>query len=231
MNMKDPVQYTIYVSLIAQFLALFLGAIALLFPLGSEDMVLKDVLALETVVQLVEAIFYVWFSYVFISGIDFAMFRYYDWVITTPIMLFSTIVYFEYNTLKELGMSKGFRIRDFLADEKHRNNLIKIVIYNFLMLLFGYLNEIGMISIYTSTIFGFLFFGLNFYLIYKEYARQNSKNMNLFYFLLFIWGLYGVAAVYPNTIKNTSYNLLDIVAKNFYGLFVAYEIYRLRSRI
>ena len=46
----------------------------------------------------------------------------------------------------------------------------------------------------------------------------------LFKFLLGIWSLYGVAALLPVLAKNISYNVLDIIAKNFYGLFIYYKI-------
>jgi bacteriorhodopsin len=35
-----------------------------------------------------------------------------------------------------------------------------------------------------------------------------------------VWSLYGVAAVFDFTTKNISYNILDLFAKNFYGLFL-----------
>ena len=31
----------------------------------------------------------------------------------------------------------------------------------------------------------------------------------------------------PPNIKNTSYNILDIIAKNFYGLFIYYRIVKI----
>jgi hypothetical protein len=37
-----------------------------------------------------------------------------------------------------------------------------------------------------------------------------------------IWSLYGVAAWFPSALKNASYNILDIFAKNFYGVFLSY---------
>ena len=43
-------------------------------------------------------------------------------------------------------------------------------------------------------------------------------------FLISIWSLYGVAAVLPTIPKNLSYNVLDIISKNFYGLFIYYKI-------
>jgi hypothetical protein len=225
----NVVEKTLYVSLVAQILALLISISTLFFPVSSLDVMLKDVMNMEIVVQIVEAIFYIWFSVVFVAGVDFASYRYFDWVITTPTMLVSTIAYFEYVARKDLGMSRGYGLRQFWNENKE--NIVKIVAYNFMMLLVGYLNEIGLMDIYSSTIIGFGFFGLVFHLMYTRYARQNPKNMGLFYFMFIVWGLYGVAAIYPNAIKNTSYNLLDIVSKNFYGVYLAKEIYNLRSMV
>ena len=47
---------------------------------------------------------------------------------------------------------------------------------------------------------------------------------NIFYLLLVIWSLYGVAAMLNTIPKNLLYNLLDIVSKNFYGLFILFLI-------
>lgn len=227
--MTKYVKQTIYISLIAQLVALLISVATLFIRVGDEDLMLMDALKMETVVQVVEAIFYIWFIMVFVSGIDFAQYRYFDWVITTPTMLVSTIAYFEYVARKDLGMSRGYGIRQFLSENK--GDVFQIVVYNFLMLAVGYLNELGILDIYTSTIVGFGFFGLVFHLMYTRYARQNSKNIGLFYFIFFIWSLYGVAAIFPNATKNTAFNLLDIVSKNFYGVYLAREVFLLRSQL
>ena len=38
--------------------------------------------------------------------------------------------------------------------------------------------------------------------------------------MIIIWSLYGVAAMFPTIIKNIFYNILDIISKNFYGLYL-----------
>ena len=96
--------------------------------------------------------------------------------------------------------------------------------YNFAMLIFGYLGEINVISKYLSIPIGFFFFGKAFSLIFYNYANKSIFGGKLFKFLLGVWGMYGVAAMMLANIKNVSYNLLDIVAKNFYGLYIYYEI-------
>ena len=94
------------------------------------------------------------------------------------------------------------------------------------MLLCGYLGEIGKISMIQSVLVGFLFFGYTFYVIYEEYAKTTPEGINLFMFLFIVWSLYGVAAPCAK-MKNVSYNLLDIVSKNFYGLYIYYLVKQL----
>ena len=74
---------------------------------------------------------------------------------------------------------------------------------------------------------GFVFFYLAFKLIYDEYGVKSKDGKTLFWVLGTVWSLYGVAAVMPMTIKNISYNFLDIVSKNFYGLYLFYKIKQL----
>jgi hypothetical protein len=83
------------------------------------------------------------------------------------------------------------------------------------------------LSQYTSTALGFVPFALNFKYI-KDTFLQSSKDKfknAVFFWFVFFWSLYGVFAVMTYTIKNTGYNILDIFAKNFFGIFLAYIIW------
>ena len=89
-------------SLYAQVITTFLGFFGLLFKLHPRDNILREILALETIVQVIEFSFYYWFIFMYKKNVDktnIAKYRYYDWVFTTPIMLINTIVYFEYNNI------------------------------------------------------------------------------------------------------------------------------------
>ena len=115
--------------------------------------------------------------------------------------------------------------RNFITENK--DLITKIFGFNFLMLIFGYLGEINTISKYISIPIGFGFFYKTFELIYNNYANYTNKGKQLFTFLVSVWSLYGIAAMMKPNEKNISYNLLDIVAKNFYGLYIYYEITRM----
>mgnify|MGYP006166731037 CR=1 FL=1 len=92
------------------------------------------------------------------------------------------------------------------------------------MLLFGYLGEIGMLNKQASIVFSTSFFIINFAFIQQNYVKDNPENKKLFIFLFVIWSLYGVAAAFPTLKKNIAYNSLDVVSKNFYGLYIYYKI-------
>ena len=98
------------------------------------------------------------------------------------------------------------------------------------MLFFGYMGETNVIDKRISIPVGFFFFYQSFNLIYEEYAVHSEMGQTLFKVLLFLWALYGVSAMLPVKEKNLCYNVLDIFAKNFYGLYIYYRIRELRLR-
>jgi hypothetical protein len=100
------------------------------------------------------------------------------------------------------------------------------------MLLFGFIGELGYLNKYTSTALGFIPFALNFKYIKETFLPTSEDNFKsgVFYWFVFFWSLYGVFALMNYTNKNTGYNILDIFAKNFFGLFLAYTILAKRNQ-
>ena len=212
---------TIYFSLLCQLVTTVISLDGLNYELAIEDDILKHILILEALVQFIEAGFYIWVIYALKDLKIMTSRRYIDWFITTPTMLVSTIIFMEYLRKKEANED----IVDFWEFMKdHKENIIKLVSYNFLMLLFGLLGELNIINNKFAVAIGFIFFILAFKLIYDEYASKTQGGLKLFSFLVSVWSLYGVAALMPIVPKNTMYNMLDIVSKNFYGLFIYYYI-------
>ena len=221
------VEKTIYASLWAQFLTTTLSLDGLNYELAIEDLILKDILVLEAFVQFVEAVFYIWVIYALKDLRKMTSRRYIDWFITTPTMLVSTIIFMEYLRKKEAN-EDTLNFWTFIQD--HKTNIIKIITYNFFMLLFGLLGELNIIDKKIGVSIGFVFFALSFKLIYDEYAQYTEGGKQLFTFLFGVWSLYGISAMMPLVPKNTCYNILDIVAKNFYGLFIYYYITQIGTR-
>jgi bacteriorhodopsin len=207
-------------SLLVQLLVGTIDYKALYLPLEPNDEILRDLLKVEVVVQIVEFIFYVWLIYYFSKvSRNITPVRYLDWAITTPLMLITLSAF-----LKHDGSTK-MRLGDFLSN--YKGSMITIVLLNAAMLLFGLIGELGFLNVYLSTALGFIPFAFNFKYIKETFLPSDEDKFKnaLFYWFVFFWALYGVFALTSYTIKNTGYNILDIFAKNFFGLFLAYVVY------
>tara|TARA_Y100001958_G_C21247943_1_gene579969 strand:- start:4525 stop:5208 length:684 start_codon:yes stop_codon:yes gene_type:complete len=223
--MKHIIKYSIYISLFIQIITTAISLDGLNYSLDEKDRILQDILKLEAFVQFVETGFYIWVIYSIMELKKVTSRRYLDWFITTPTMLISTIIFMEYSKQKE--KNKTINFWEFLKD--HKNNIYKIILLNYGMLIFGLLGELEYYNKYLMIFIGFIFFYYLFRFIYIEYARYSKISIKLFYFLVIVWGLYGFAAILNIKYKNLSYNFLDIISKNFYGLFIYYKILQAKS--
>jgi hypothetical protein len=102
--------------------------------------------------------------------------------------------------------------------------IIGIVILNFLMLLFGFLGELGIISKPVAFTLGTLALFGSFGIIYTNYAKYSKKTQNIFLIMFGLWSMYGFAFLLPEVPKNVGYTIIDIFAKNFFGLYLYYKI-------
>jgi hypothetical protein len=221
--MKALVENTLQLSLDVQWTSLFVNLLALTKEVPDFDAVLKSVLTLETIVQVIELVFYTWYAFQIHRIADVTRYRYYDWMVTTPLMLFTTMVYFEYQNSDEKVTLESFW-------NKHWKEVLIVAGFNLWMLFFGYLQEIGTIGLVASTALGFGGLFGSFYTIYEGFASKSEKNLPLFWFMFGVWSLYGVAAWFPMTLKNAAYNILDMFAKNFYGVYLSYTIFELSAK-
>ena len=227
MNTNFIVKDSLKLSFFVQIITLIIGLFVIFFTkIAESSILLREALILENYVQIIEGSFYIWFIYFYTKNVDkedIASYRYYDWFFSTPLMIISTVAYFHHNNTKLNSVGINTNLLNFISNDIQK--IGELLFYNFNMLFIGYLQELKLISLAVSTIFGFLFFGLLFYKMFIYYVKNNSVNYTIFYLMFFIWGLYGIAALYKNKIKNASYNILDVFSKNFFGLFLAYLVY------
>lgn len=213
------VKNTVYFSIIIQIISTVITWEGLFKKLKGSDVVLKEILAIENIVQIIEFTFYLYIASYNTDVNKMGSIRYIDWFVTTPTMLFTTIVYMEYNNVKNKG--ELLDVKKFISLNKMK--MYQIFINNFFMLVCGLLVERNIISMYLGISIGFYFFYQTFKIIHT-YTKNNVINDRLYAFLVIVWGLYGFAAMLSNKNKNISYNLLDLVAKNFYGLYIFFLI-------
>ena len=189
---------------------------------------IKQLLGLEVAVQAVEGAFYVWLYNNIHTVKNITPKRYADWALTTPTMLITLIAYLIY--LNDSGDRKSLSLLQIL-----RENAVpfaQILGLNWLMLLFGYLGEVGVIPIVAGVALGFAPFIAYFYIIYERFIvnannpdnTNTNTSMKIYAYFLVFWSLYGIVAVLPYALKNTIYNVLDLFSKNFFGIFLSYLI-------
>jgi bacteriorhodopsin len=218
------VRNSLYISLVVQAITGIVGAYGLVLPLSSKDAILQDVLSLEMFVQLVEFVFYVGFLSI-PTLMTLTQERYSDWFISTPVMLFTISLYFFYTNFIETGKrEEKYRLREFVRE--HARQIAAIVLLNFLMLLFGYMAELGMMERGTAFVLGTVALCGSFGIIYEYYGKYSEKSRSLFWIMFGLWSMYGMAFLAPPVVKNISYTVLDVFAKNFFGLFLTYNIYQ-----
>jgi len=215
-------------SLLVQLVIGVFCIYGLSFELDKSQIVLRELLIVETIVQSIEFIFYLFILYVILtSGLaNVTSIRYFDWFLTTPMMLISIVVYLVFKTKNS---ETNEQISMISIVEKYWNDLSFILICNSLMLIFGYLGETNVINIYYASIIGFIFFFAAFYRIYSKFVQGTIFEKE--FFLIFgIWSLYGVAALLEPVYKNNMYNTLDIFSKNIMGLFLYYQVRKASSQ-
>ena len=199
-------------SIIIQIITGIIEVISLWIKVPTKLLLLRQMMMLEVFVQIIEGSFYLYWFYNFKKITNITPSRYADWVITTPTMLINLIFYLIFiQSNTNLTFSK-------LWNQEWKTIMI-ILCLNWFMLLFGYLGEMAVLPIKLSVSLGFIPFLIYFYMIYTTYVKGINK---LFFYFFIFWSLYGMAALLPYKLKNNSYNILDLFAKNFFGIYLSY---------
>jgi len=217
--MNDPiVNITTKISIYTQLIAGLFSVHGLTISLPEKDLILKDILILETIVQIIE---FCWYYFIIqkLPQEEMAKSRYYDWLITTPIMLitiFSYLLYEEY--IDKNPNDPPIRLTTILKN--HSETITQIILSNFAMLSVGYLYEIGQISNKVAFVYGFVFLLNTFNIIYKNAGIKSIKVKKMFSIMFLLWSIYGIAFILPTGLKNSIFNITDLFSKNFFQVYI-----------
>jgi hypothetical protein len=214
---------TLVVSIVVQIITGLIEIGAFFVKVPSMYLIIRQLLALELAVQSLEGAFYFWLVYNFHNVVNVTPKRYIDWFITTPTMLITLMVYLIY--LNKKVENKTGELELFAVVKENSDIFVPVVVLNWLMLLFGYLGETGTINVFLGVFLGFIPFLIYYYMIYVNYVTQNTNGYLLFWYFFIFWSLYGLVAMLPYYLKNAFYNILDLFAKNFFGIFLSYIIF------
>ena len=223
MDTKYLFYITLVISIIVQIITGIIEIGAFFVKVPTIYFLISQLLLIELVVQFFEGTFYFWLAYNFTKVFNVTPKRYIDWVITTPSMLITLMMYLIY--LNKRVENKTNELDFFTLLKENSNVVIPVLLLNWLMLLFGYLGEMRTIPVLLGVFLGFIPFLSYYYIIYVNYVTQNTSGYLLFWYFFIFWSLYGFVAVLPYYLKNSFYNILDLFAKNFFGIFLSYIIF------
>lgn len=200
--------YTTYVFLMTTATITFIEAMRTNIP------EIRNILNLETCVSIVAAFFYSNFVKMIedkktnnkITYKEINDLRYLDWSITTPLLLLELLLALLYNT-------KSGSVNFYY--------FIIILLLNYGMLASGYLGENNTVDKVSANVIGFVFFIALYLFIYIIYVRPkyNFDNNILYFSFVFLWAIYGIVYYLDDEAKNIGYNILDLFAKCFLGIF------------
>jgi len=213
-------KYTAYISLFVQFITTLIDVWGLKLPIPESANIFRQLLIIELIVQVIEFVFYIWMTFNIENKENITIYRYFDWFITTPSMLITLMAYLD--SSEDITSVFQFIQRYLLV-------VVSVLVLNWIMLGFGLIGELGWIEEKKAVMLGFIPFVLYYFIIFKTFIENKniSKDQrNVYIYFVFIWSLYGVAALMSYQIKNAMYNILDLFAKNFFGLFLVYLLYR-----
>jgi hypothetical protein len=223
MDAKYLFYITLIISIIVQIITGIIEISAYFVKVPPIYSLIRQLLIIELIVQVIEGMFYFWLAYNFTQVLNVTPKRYLDWIITTPTMLITLMLYLIY--LNKQIENNTNELELFALLKENSNIFIPVIILNWLMLLFGYLGEMKIIPVLLGIFLGFIPFFIYYYIIYVNYVTENTSGYLLFWYFCFFWSLYGFVAVLPYYVKNSFYNILDLFSKNFFGIFLSYIIF------
>jgi len=221
MNNKYFFYVTLILSILVQFITGVIEIAAMFIKVPSAYNLIRQLLLLEVSVQVIEGLFYGWLAFNLNTIKNITPKRYIDWVITTPTMLIVLIGYLIYLDKRSTDETDGLEFFSLLKE--NASVIIPVLLLNWLMLFFGYLGEMNILTPLVGILVGFIPFLLYYYKIFINYV--SIQGQYLFWYFFIFWSFYGVVAILPYYIKNAFYNILDLFAKNFFGLFLSYIIF------
>lgn len=191
--------------------------------------VLHEAFRFEYYVSIIEFLGYLLIGYIFYKKQPITAYRYGDWIITTTMLLLSLCYLFLYRQYKV--EDKTERLTNEYIFNEYKAPLQTILVSNFFMLLFGFLGETKRIPYILGYIAGMICFIITFSTISNNFVKCQKENEQVFTVFLIIWLLYGFAYLMSYKTKNIAYNLLDLVSKNIFGLYLYYVILEERKLI
>ena len=216
------VRGTTKASLAVQFVTGVALLSAFFLPLSGEGKGQEEVYAIivvETASQVIELLYYAISVFCF-GGRVSTWTRYIDWYISTPTMLFSLALFFSHRDSTFPGTDLLSILNSVLVPDTSI-----FIALNWLMLSFGVSVELGVLPRAVGLASGGMALTGSFSFLARSVNEDDVLSLVLLYSTFVVWFMYGFAAALSYVPRNVTYNVLDVVSKNFYGIFLTVYLF------
>lgn len=217
-------QSTTFILSLSVQLAVIIFSVAALVAKTNTSETLSTILTLETVVQSVEFVWYLVVGVLFLYGFNISVvYRYIDWVVTTPVMLVTLLLFL-------LFLNEPCLKYDAIVEKQENFWVLVIVsvIADLSMLCLGLYYERmsdskGPLFLLFGTFALLVAFIPHAIVLYEHFSWLGLEALVV---TLVVWALYGLVAFVfrkqaDEKTKNGCYNVLDIFSKNVAGVIVS----------
>jgi len=206
--------YGVYYFMMSALVITFISAFIV------QDAGLRRILMIEIIITGVSTFMYYlftsnisqYFNTVQVPGTDINLnvvniLRYNGWAITTPLMLIALCLVLSSSTKVPLNPILVFTI----------------ILLDYIMLLLGYLGELGIMDRFAAMVLGFIPLIIIFYLIFSAFMINtiNPFNYIIYFIYVIIWAGYGVAYILDDKTKNIVTNIFDGIAKGLVAILLS----------
>lgn len=248
------VKTTAVFSLGVQFLTGLSNIWGFTLTIRPEAQIFYTLLIFEFIIQVIEFVAYIVLTFFLFQDRQqhhktIMTIRYMDWMVTTPTMLITLMAYLSgEHTLSVFFQKHVTHVSNVLV----LNWMMLYLGYQNEMLSFMFPRPVGYHKktrttkehrssythprlterfqwVFLGWIPFFFMFGLIWSVFYHEINKDHEKRFIFTWFLVF-WSLYGIAAFFSFTTRNSMYNILDIFSKNITGLFLVWKLYSFREK-
>jgi len=179
--------------------------ITLIEALRTNNLNSRHIMNIETTVSIVAGLVYSMFLEMIknpnVDLKEITKLRYVDWFITTPLIILVMVLFYNNRSLPSY------------------QTYFTLVLFNYGMLLAGYIGETNKSKKMFGFFLGFIFFALLLFAMISSCIPQGS-NLAAFWFFAIIWTGYGIAYLLDEDNKNLSYNVLDVISKAVLGILL-----------
>ena len=214
----DSIENSYIFSLLVQILFLVVFSYV---TIDTNKVLLKYAFNVEYIVSIIEFIGYLLLGF-FLKSKFLTAVRYADWFITTNALLLALSLFLLHN--KEIYGNTFVPFEKIWDD--YSDVYYKMMITNTSMLFFGLLGETKIMNEMYSFALGMMgFIGTIYYTLYT-FVGDSLINKVISFIFFGLWLLYAFAYLLSHKDKNVAYNILDLISKNSFGLFIyLYMIY------